>query len=119
LGVTLKKEAFVRVGSEGARNLTHDVLSAEGRDLAEVGGVDGVIHFATRDLSHDVGVHGAEAGRRTLQLASAASVNDSVAGACRCARKNTGFNSRGCCGKGEGDGLEVHVCSVVDASMRE
>jgi hypothetical protein len=119
LRVTLEKEALVRVGGKGALDLADDVVSAEGRNLAEVGSVDSVVLFATGDLSHDVGVHGAEAGRGTLQLASAASVDDGVAGACCCTGKNTGFNNRSYCSKGEGDSLEVHDRGAVDALVGE
>lgn len=93
LRIALEDEALVRAGSEGALNLTYDVVSAEGRDLAEVGEVDGVVHLATRDLALDVGVHCTESGRGPLQFAGSTSINYCVRRTLQLAREDSALNS--------------------------
>lgn len=93
LRVALEDEALVRASGEGALDFAYDVVSTESRDLAEVGGVDGVVHLASRDLALDVGVHRTESRGGTLQFSGSTSINDCVRRTGARAGKNSALNS--------------------------
>lgn len=107
LRVTLKEEAFVGVSLQGRLDLADNVGSSCSRVLRSIGGIDGVIDLATRQLALDVGVHGAETSRRALEFTSTAGVNDGVAGAGVRPFDHTGLSSSRS-RKGEDDVLKLH-----------
>lgn len=81
LRVALKKEALARVRLQSGLDFAHDVVCSDRGDLGEVGWIDGVVDFAAGELGLNVGVHGAEARRGSLQFAGTAGVDYGVAGA--------------------------------------
>jgi hypothetical protein len=95
LRVALEDEALIGIGGEDGVDVVDDlsppvsrlmvmahwccntyVVGALGRDLGEVGRVDGIVDGAARDLGLDVPVHGDETARWALSFASAAGVDD-------------------------------------------
>lgn len=107
LRVALEEEALAGVGLQGGLDLADNVGSSCGRVLRGVGSVDGVVNLATRQLTLDIGVHGAETSRRALGFTSTAGVDDGVA---RASVRPLDHASLGGGGsrKGEDDVLKLH-----------
>ena len=60
LRVALQDEALVRVACKGRLDLPDNVGGAGSRVLRGIGGVDGVVNFASGELALDVRVHSTE-----------------------------------------------------------
>lgn len=107
LRVALEEEALIGVGLQGGLDLADNVGSSCGRVLRGVGSVDGVVNLATRQLTLNVGVHGAETSRRALGFTGTASVDDGVARAGVRPLDHAGLGGGGS-RKGENDVLKLH-----------
>ena len=108
LRVALQDEALVGVARQSRLDLPDDVGGAGSRVLRGVGGVDGVVDFASGELALDVRVHGSKASTRPLCFARSTGVDDGVARAGILPLNDTGLGSRRS-GKGEEEVLELHL----------